>query len=282
MRVGETFRSRVEVFDSVGAPASADSVTVTITRPNGAGTTGPTSGPTETAPGSGVYDWSYLLAEVGTHRYSTRVSLGGVIRDVPPDVIEVDDAFTWAPLVSLARVKTHLNIDEDDTSSDDELRETIAAASAEVERASQLWHVGTVVEVLPAARAVFLSYGPIRSVTSVAQGGVTITGASWRVNATAQLLPAAGSSWIPWSVGPAYYDDLTVTYEAGTDVVPQQVREAVLLTVEDWWGTQRGAAGLPLEGEGTEAETLPPSPEGPLPWAAQRKLGDYARTVAIA
>lgn len=276
MRVGETFNDRFKVYDTTGALATADSTTITVTLPDGT-----TSNPTASEASTGVYDWSYTLTVAGRHEYVRRVVLGGVTRDSPPDVINVDDATTWAPLVDLAEARRFLNFDDpDDTSDDEELRRFIVAASGLVEDETRLWHRTTVVERVPAARSLFLSYEPVVSVTSVVQDSTTFPASGYVLSPGGAVVAATTGATPAWMLTTSA-SPVVVTYVAGETLVPPKVQEAVLETLKNHWESQRGAAGVPLFGGGEEQQ-LPPTASLGLPPRAQSLLARWLKTSGIA
>jgi uncharacterized phiE125 gp8 family phage protein len=248
IEVGETYSSvTYEIRDPDGVLADAGAVTYVMTLPSGF-----TQAPAAlTHDATGQYSFDYLTAMEGTHRFSVSATggvLGALVRTLGGDVFEVESNATAVQLVSMIEVKDHLNIDQDDASDDEELRRVAVSASKRVEDATQLWHLTTVVEVLPPSSTLVLSRLPVGSVTSVVQDGVTTDAASYEL-VSGTLLQAStgyGSLW------PASRGQVTVTYEAGASAVPSVIRDAVLATVKHVWRSQRGATtsltyALPLD-----------------------------------
>lgn len=276
MNLGETYSDRVDVYDIDENLGNAGTVTVTVVRPDGT-----TASPTVTPNGTGHYDFDYVTTMVGRHTWYARATggvLGSLIRDYEPDAFHVDDASTGAPLVGLAEVKEFLGKDPDRHDDDEELRRFIRAASAAVEGETRLWHRATVVERLAPARTLLLASQPVSSVTSVVQGATTYAASTYRLTPQGYLTGAYGQTE-PWSYGSGAAD-VVVTYVAGETIVPQAVREAVMLTVQDAWETQRGPA-LPLASGGDFAPVVP-RPTWTLPPEAEGKLRPWLRPPGVA
>jgi hypothetical protein len=272
-RVGETYQARFEVWSAATPPvlATADSTLVTVTKPDG---TLVTPNPTATQTTTGVYDWGFVPTLVGRHEYVVRVTLGGVTRDLDADALNVEDATTWAPLVSTRQAKEALNIPLSDTSNDEELRRVIVMASGAVEGETRLWHRVTAVERFPSSSPILmLDSLPVRSITSVVQGATTFGVSAYRLNPTGTgIIAGVGVVPAPWLSGD---DDVVVTVEAGATAVPAPVQQATILTIIDMWaGTQRGPTALPLQGEG---EPLPPSPDYAVPSPARVLLRPWLK-----
>lgn len=251
---GETYFSDEYLVENEETGQLDDAnVTVTITLPNGS-----TDTPTLQHPSLGVYSFTYPTSLVGRHPFTVSATggfLGSTVVKLAEDMFHVDDASTAVQLVSLRETKDFLNIAQDKTQNDEEIRRKIVAASAMVERATNLWHHTTVVETLPSTSPLFLTSLPVTAMISVQQDSTTFDAATYRVTQYGELAPGYGYPYVPWATT-ASYADLTVTYEAGETTVPVDVREAVLKTVLDLWESQRGAASLPLQAGLEEVEQV--------------------------
>lgn len=275
--IGETYVSDEYLLEN-GETGELDdaTVTVTITLPNGS-----TDTPTLQHPAVGVYSFTYPTTLAGRHDFTVTATagfLGPTVVKLGGDVFHVDDASTAVQLVGLRETKEFLNIPQDKTQDDEELRRKIVAASDLVEDATRLWHRATVVEEFTPARVLVLSSLPVVSVTSVEQSGSTIDAAAFEVSAAGILQPLYTAN--PWSAGWGNTNRVTVTYEAGETAVPPAVREAVLKTVLSLWESQRGASLLPLQGGLTDDQ--PPPTMDALPPEAERLLERWRKAPAIA
>lgn len=147
-------------------------------------------------------------------------------------------------IVTLSELKTHLNMSS--TTEDVELLGVLDAAEVAVERhLGQVVTPRTVVEdhyvgapTNPDRRVASLALrtGPVVSVTSVTSvdGGVV-----W--DPSVLLLDSAAGFVTSW-YGPALWGHVRVTYTAGLDPVPPNIRLATLIIAAHLWETQRPAS----------------------------------------
>ncbi len=229
--LGDVVALTVEIRDSNGDLANAGGVTCTITLPDATTTSGSVTPVT-----TGTYLSSYTPTQAGRH-VAAWVATGSNATAVI-DVFDVRSA-SDAPLVSLADVKTHLNITA--TTNDEELRRFIDAATDAAERYTGRSLRGqSVTETLDGNGTPNLLLGsvPVRSVTSVTIGGSTVAATGYTAS-TSGVLTRLGGSYTPgpWTPG---VGNVTVTYLAGEASPPPAAVQAVLELVRHLWQTQRG------------------------------------------
>jgi hypothetical protein len=170
-----------DVADAAGAPTDATTVTLTITLPDGT-----TVSPSVTNPPAvtGQYRVTYVPAVEG--RYSWR-AVTTVPNTAYQDVFEVREAVSPS-LLSLSDAKEHLNITG--TSSDEELREYLEAATEVVES-----YVGPVVR---------------RSYTTRVQGGRNVI-----ILPRTQVLSVTALTSVQNGTSPVQLANLSIDTEAG-------------------------------------------------------------------
>jgi hypothetical protein len=274
--VGETYLSDAyEVLNSAGDPTTGTLVTVDIVLPD---RTVDTATPAEPAPG--VYTFAYTTGVAGRHEFSVKATqgfLGSTVVELGGDVFNVESSATAGGLVGLRDVKERLGIERDIVDDDEQLRRMIVSASQLVEAETRVWHRCTVSELLHPGRVLVLSSLPVVSVTSLAQvGSDPIDATSFQADAAGVLAPLYGV-W-PWAGWPNS-NQVLVTYEAGEEVVPAAVQEAVLVTVDEMWSAQRGPANLPLADDEASFEA---TVGYALPAAAQKMLEPWRALPGIA
>ncbi|WP_435251701.1 hypothetical protein [Streptomyces tendae] len=239
--LGAVARLAVTVTDADGAPANSGTMVLTIGLPDDS--TVVVDPVTPAATGSYVHD--YTTTQAGRH--TVRWLGTGANPTAYTDVFDVRDAAPVA-LVSLKRAKGQLNIDEDDTSDDDELRGMITGGSLAVER-----HLGRIVarrsfterRTPDRQGRVLLSHVPVLALTTVqTPDGAT----AWDVN-DLQFDPDSGL--VTAVAGPALRGDVDFTYPAGLRIVPEDYQLATLIIIQHLWETQRGRMG-PVMGGGDE------------------------------
>ena len=140
-------------------------------------------------------------------------------------------------VVSILEVRTHLNISR--TDNDAELQAFINAATAAIgERVGPLEPTETTVRVRPAGRGLRVP-APATSLVSVADAdGVALVPGDLFIEPASGLISANDGT----TFGASYY---TVTYMAGRDPVPADLKLAVLELVRHFWDTQRGPTARP-------------------------------------
>lgn len=146
-------------------------------------------------------------------------------------------------IVSLADAKAHLNIT--DSSSDSELAGFISAATGPVEQYVGAVINRTVTETFDGGRPnVLLSHLPVASITSVVDGGATLTADDYEVATDSGVLyRVAGSGLSAFTAG---VRSVVAVYVAGQAAaiaaVPGHIRMAALIIIQHLWETQRPAA----------------------------------------
>jgi hypothetical protein len=257
--LGDLVPLSFQIRDTTGALANATTVTLNITQPDST-----ISGPfTLTSATTGVYNYDYLPVQVGRH-VARCVATGA-------NASSFSDAFDVAPadmgaVISLADAKGHLNIQS--TINDDELRLYLSAVTNLVEAQVGLVVPRTFTEVMGAFNSIVLDHEPVISVTSMlTTAGVDLSG-YFALNGEAgmlQLIPT--TIGYPFAYRPynfpgqpldrLYYQGLlpfyqgqpiTVTYQAGRQVVPAGWQLAARMILNELWASRRGAMAMPARG----------------------------------
>jgi hypothetical protein len=257
--IGDVVPLSFQIRDTTGALANATTVTLNITQPDST-----ISGPfTLTSATTGVYNYDYLPVQVGRH-VARCVATGA-------NASSFSDAFDVAPadmgaVISLADAKGHLNIQS--TINDDELRLYLSAVTNLVEAQVGLVVPRTFTEVMGAFNSIVLNREPVISVTSMlTTAGVDLSG-YFALNGEAgmlQLIPT--TIGYPFAYRPynfpgqpldrLYYQGLlpfyqgqpiTVTYQAGRQVVPAGWQLAARMILNELWASRRGAMAMPARG----------------------------------
>lgn len=152
---------------------------------------------------------------------------------------------TPSTIVQLADVKAHLNLE--DNANDTELRDFIEAATPVVEKIAGPVIEQTVVETFDGGNMQLdLSYVPLVSVTSVVETvagvntaltpvtmGESTTPNGYTLDAEGgRIIRRSGSEAIsfPYGVG-----NIAVTYIAGRNPIPKNIRLATLMLIQHWW-----------------------------------------------
>lgn len=161
------------------------------------------------------------------------------------------------PPVSLAELRAHTNFRGTETVDNDELLSKLDAATRHVEGKCGAMVPRTVTSTVRGANPLLLPQWPVLSVA-------TVTGHTSLVDAGAALavLDLVGQSlYLDSAVVDSYYyrPRYVVTYVAGRDPVPEDLREAVLVMAAHLWETQRGpvAAATPFSGGGASTGSAP-------------------------
>lgn len=219
--LGQPFRDELTVEDVNGVLVDPDTVDLSFRYPDG--TVLP--GPAEVRDSVGKFHADVTLPVAGQYRrvWTTTGPGAGVFVS---DIVMVDPL---APqIVTLAAVKRHLNIDEDNDTFDLELSEHIAALPPYVEHLAG--------PVLPVTRTEVhtglvwvLRHPPVASITSALWVGGSVPVPSLEVDLEAGLVN---------TVGP-YGSPVTVTYVSGRVPVPAAVNLAARVIVAHWWDSQR-------------------------------------------
>lgn len=233
--LGDLYRLTFQHKNPSGALVNADTMTLTITLPDGT-----TASPAVTNPPSatGQYLYDYQTVQAGRH-HARWVGTGSN----PGAHVEVFDVRPAAVpyLVSLQDIKDQTNITN--TVSDEELRSYLESATGVIER-----HLGQAVvkrsfteEHQIGRGTLVLNWTPVVAVTALSLVDGTYT---WDVN-DLHVTPA-GVVTTPLGVNP--YGHVTVTYTAGLAISPEEYGLAARIIVQHLWETQRGGAGGPRAG----------------------------------
>lgn len=236
--LGDVATLSVNVKDSTGAAANAGAMVCTVTAPDGT-----TSTPSITNTPVGTYTVSYTTTLVGRHSFCWVAT--GANAGAYTDVFDVDDP-AELPIVSLADLKAHLNITT--TTDDEELRDTLAAATEAAENyCNRPLRRKTVTETHNGSCGPILLWrAPVVSVTSVVESGTTLTASDYFVNASAGLLyRGTTSATFEWYEG---MQNVVVTYVAGYADPPRVAQQAVKELARHLWESQRGSVALPSIG----------------------------------
>lgn len=232
--LGDLVPLTVTVRDAAGDPTDADTVTLTITLPDGTITTPTVANPPSV---TGVYVHDYAPVQAGRH-LARWTSTGP--QAAYSDAFDVRPA-TPAYIVSLVDIKQQLNMTS--TADDEELRAYLEATTGVIET-----YLGRAVvrrsftEEHSVHGELMLNWTPVVSLISVS----TVDGAtSWDV---ADLHVNSSGVVTAKSSAGALVGDLTVTYTAGAAVVPANWALAARIIVQHLWQTQRGTAGGPRPG----------------------------------
>lgn len=217
----------------------------------------------------GVYTALYVPAMPGRH--TIRWSATGTVSRSSVDVLNVIPSTDSAAIISLAEAREHLNITDEDTVEDEELRRFIEAASGAVER-----HTGQVVArrllterfMVSAGSSLVLRPPVLRIVSAVDAAGATLDVSSWVVDGFTGFVSAGVSGAV------------TVTYEAGMPVVPAAYIMATQIICAHLWETQRVQNIGTSPGFGQETNFTPSIGMGyALPNRALELLGGKAPNI---
>jgi hypothetical protein len=198
--------------------------------------------PAATRTSTGVYTLTYTPVLTGTYSYYFLGSGANAGAPAMADIFTVNPGTTGA-LVSLAEMKSTLNITPTNTVNDAKLMGFIHAATSIINRECG-YTAPTVFTETVEGRAdnsgrqfIVLARTPVLSVATITptmQGFPTIDLST--LNITTESGIVYTSNWFP------FYGPVNVTYTAGRPSIPSALREACLLIVQDMWDTQRGGA----------------------------------------
>lgn len=236
--LGQPVPLRALVYDDTGALDDAETVTLTITAPDGTTTTPTVDNPPSA---TGTYEVDYLPAQVGL--YTVRWVFGGINASAPPVDSFYVDSQVLPPLVSLAEAREQCRVGS--TGSDKLLQRYAMVASSICERRTQVWRRQTLTQTRDGGGTHVRLRRPVISISTVMEDGVAVASTGYVLISTAGLLyRGTGRARRVWSPGLA---NVVVTYEAGASdgIVPDPIRQGVLLLTEHLWNTQRGGSGLP-------------------------------------
>lgn len=235
--LGQPVPLTIQVVDATGVAADATTVTLTVTRPDGTLDVLTTTGGQVTHSGVGLYQVDYVPLAAGL--YGVRWVATGTNASAPPvDGFYVEpNALT--PLVFLAEAREHLSLTS--TERDVQLAGFIQVASGLAERyTGRIWRRQTLTGTFDGGLDLVRLKPPVLSVTSVTEDGSALSAGSYVLDAARGWLYRSGvsrwSSLAPQNVG--------VTWIAGPadGLVPEHIRQGVLVQVQHLWETQRGAA----------------------------------------
>ncbi len=260
--LGAVYGVAFDVYDDTNTLANAGTVTLTITLPDGTTDTPVIPNPpTDT----GKYRLGYVTTMAGRHT-------GRAVTGSPVAVYEFEfDVEPANPpaIVSLADAKDQLNIDQADTSDDDELQAFILGITATVEDYKHeiiVRRVFTDEMELVRARRFMVWSAPVISLTSVQlwDGSVTWDTANMR---------ASKSGLVRVVNGPLITGLVDVAYLAGYQVVPANYRRGALVILEHVWETQRGAGTMMSGVIGPEERFRQPGEFCTIPNKSKELLG---------
>jgi Phage gp6-like head-tail connector protein len=246
--VGDSVPIAVDVKDAAGAPTNASTVALTITLPDGTTVT-----PSVTNPPSvtGQYRVTYVPTVEGRFAWRFVTTTPSTAYQ---DVFEVRSTVSPA-LLSLADAKAHLNITS--TSSDDELREFLEAATAAIEE-----KVGPIVrrthteQFTGGGCRIYLHNTEVLAVTAltlISDGSTPVSLSELNINGSRGVITRKNGSAFPTG-------QMSITYTVGRSYVDPNWTLAAKIIVEHNWETQLG--NLPsIQGDDT---AFAPAFGGPL------------------
>jgi hypothetical protein len=277
--LGDTLTFRSDLYDKPpeegGVLVNATSVALTITLPDGTTTTPTVVNPPAT---TGKYFYRYVttsLAGPFKGRWLFTLATGNTSEHTEEFNVEPADP---GYIVGLAQVKAHLNMTATDSARDEELKLMIAAATAKIEDRCGSVARRTVTNERHSGgcEVIYLRQSPAQSLTSVTPvaGGTPITVNLLDLDPdTGRVAYLDGFTWFPYGL---YY----WTYVAGMSVVPAGLQLAALNFIKGSWETQRGAAGLPLQGGPDEYAVQPGM--GLVNWRLEQDLKPFLSLPGIA
>jgi len=255
--LGDVVALAVEVRDSAGALADATAVALTVTLPDAT-----TATPVVAHPSTGRYTASYTPAAAG--RYTVRWVATGTNASAYTDAFTVLDPAELG-LVGLADVKAHLNMTG--TTSDEELRATLLAATAAAEDylgrpLRRIGYTQTFYGPCGNGRGLVLDRTDIAAVTEVTADSTVLASSAYDADLNAGVLWAG--SW-----------DYPVTVEYTTAPVESPaLRQAVLELTRHLWETQRGS--MPMMPRGVDGmDAFNPAMGYSLPRRVTELLAPY-------
>lgn len=232
--LGDTLRFKADLTDGSGTLINATAVTLTITLPDGT-TTSPVVGTTPSTTGKYYYDYSPL--QLGRYLGHWQFTVAGGATTAHDNSFDVDSL----PLITTDEAVRHLRAGGIITSDDDleQLQWLCMVAKDAVER--DLGRVTTrrvVVESYDGGdRSIILRQTPVLSVTSLTEGGVTVSpvyGYVLRILADGGGIVERGSQQVPqgfwWG-----RQNVVVTYVAGYNDPPRILRKVALNAMQGMW-----------------------------------------------
>jgi hypothetical protein len=247
--LGDTVTIARTCRDAAGAAANATTVVLTVTLPDGTTATPAVANPPGT---TGQYTVGYVPTQVG--RYAWRMTFTGVVPDqAHSDVFHVWPAVnTW--IVGLAEVKDTLNIDQANTSQDEELRRTIAGATAVVEDIVGVVARRSFTQTFSGrgTSTLLLSRRPvIPPMTTVVEDGVTLAASDYTVTEHGVLTRLAGGTRWRWPVG---VDNIVATHNGGRAIVGDNILDGTRDLIRVNFRPQIGGNRSPFDNATDRAE----------------------------
>lgn len=258
--LGDVVALAVEIRDAAGDLANATAVALTVTLPDGT-----TAAPVTANPSTGRYTASYTPAVAG--RFTVRWVATGTNASAYTDTFTVIDPAELG-LVGLDDIKRHLNITA--TSSDEELRQTLLAATSAAEdylrrplrrqSLTQSFYTPT-----GNGRGLVLSRTDISAISSVTEDGETLTASDYDADLNAGVVWRADCrSW--------RYPTTVEYVTKGID--SPALRQAVLELARHLWETQRGT--MPMMPRGIDGvDMFNPATGYSLPRRVTELLAPY-------
>jgi len=263
----DTLHFASNAYDELGALANPTTVALTITLPDLTTVTPSITNPPAV---TGKFFYDYPSVQSGRH---VGVWLHTFASGKTSSYVEMFDVAAPDPgyLMHLNTAKRHLNIPTTSTSSDEELRGWMAATTRIIERIVGPVLVRTVTdERHDCGPSLWLRQPPVLvdaaglaaiTVTPWLTTGTTYAVADLRVSESGRVERRDGGAL---TGGP-----FSVTYQAGRRVIPANISGAGLIVLKGLWETQRGAAGLPFQGDN---ELIEAPGMGPVMWRAKQLL----------
>lgn len=255
--LGEIRRLTYTLTSPSGGLVNADSVTLTITLPDGTTTVVNNIAPQST----GQYQYDYLTAQAGRHLarwVATGTNFGAYTEAF--DVLDVAPTY----LVSLADAKAQLDITS--TAHDDEIQGYIAAATFVIETHLDLVTVQRTITEEHYLTDYMSGFGqtignpmviwglqgaklalrkrPALSLVSVTR---LDDGLTWDVT-SGKGLNLNPDGIIDVLFGIPFAGHLEIVYQAGMSIIPQNYILAAEIIIQHLWQTQRGQKGSPKVG----------------------------------
>jgi hypothetical protein len=241
--IGSQVPLGVTISDSNGNNANATTVVATITLPDGT-----TATPSVTNSATGLYDAVYTPSQTGRHIVAWLAT--GSNASSYYDEFTVRD-YTQLSIISLDEAKDHLNIALTTTTSDNELRRMIDAATSLAQS-----YTGNILGRVTYTNEIYdgnvdnirLQHPRAMSITSVYENGTLLTSADYSLEYTGQRLwrVTAGSLNEPnyfgiWAPGA---QNITISYVSGFVNPDPAAKQGVLEIVRHLWQTQRGSMNV--------------------------------------
>jgi hypothetical protein len=243
LTVGDVLPFATTVRDAAGVLANAGTMTLAVTLPDGTAAAGSpfTISPVST----GLYEKVDLAAATAGQHMGRWLATGA---NAGSHVQVFDVRPITAGIVSLDDVKKHINNPTLTTAHDDELEIYIEAAAVWLNgRLGTSVVRGTITDERQygGSGTVMLRHTPVASITTVipvAVGGTAVTVADLDPHPGGYITYKNGTSTFPSGL-------YLWTYVAGPQVVDARISLAAREIVKGLWESQRGASGLPMQGE---------------------------------